>query len=143
VAYLSHIGGCHGHAPREPSFGERTRRTTRTPTKFGRWRQTASSPCPAAFANLGVGFRATDLALDALWETLQETRGLGAATDLGRVCAPTVRTARVRDLVKWNDHPGQTKANVLALLDSTLARLATAEESARGQSAPSQVGPHS
>jgi hypothetical protein len=62
-------------------------------------------------------------AIDALWETLQETRGLGPQGAVGRVCAPMVRAARVRDLVRWNDRVGQTQEDVLALVDRTIARM--------------------
>ena len=62
-------------------------------------------------------------AIDALWETLQETRGLGHPAAIGRVCAPMVRAARIRDLVSWNDRLDQTQQDVLALVNQTIARM--------------------
>jgi hypothetical protein len=62
-------------------------------------------------------------AIDALWEMLQETRGLAHPAAIGRVCAPMVRAARVRDLVSWNDRLDQTQQDVLALVDLTMARM--------------------
>jgi hypothetical protein len=66
-------------------------------------------------------------AVDALWETLQENRGLGSAAPVGRVCSPMIRTARIRDLASWNDRPGRTRDDVLELLDQTAARVAEAK----------------
>ena len=63
-------------------------------------------------------------ALDALWQTLQESRGLGGTDELGRVSSPAVRAARVRDLTRWNDRPDRTREDVLQLLEGTIARLA-------------------
>lgn len=63
-------------------------------------------------------------ALDALWNGLQCSRGLGPPEPVQRVCAPAVRQARVRELTSWNDHPGRTRQEVLDLLDLTLAGLA-------------------
>lgn len=65
-------------------------------------------------------------ALDALWNALQERRGVGAVDPIERVCAPAVRAARVRDLTRWNDRPGRSPADVLDLLQLALARLADA-----------------
>ena len=69
-------------------------------------------------------------AIDALWETLQEARGLGRPAGMSRVCAPMIRARRVRDLVAWNDRAGQTREDVLALVDRTMARLAEVESEA-------------
>src|SRR3954447_15123562 len=44
-------------------------------------------------------------ALDFLWDAWQETRGLGGPGVAGRSAPPEVRTARVRDLTRWNDQP--------------------------------------
>jgi hypothetical protein len=39
----------------------------------------------------------------------------------GRVPAPEVRAARMRELVHWNDADGRTRADVLALLDRAIS----------------------
>ena len=40
----------------------------------------------------------------------------------GRAAAPAVRAARVRDLTRWNDRPGRTRDEVLALIDLASSR---------------------
>jgi hypothetical protein len=53
--------------------------------------------------------------LDLTWHTLH--RG---ATEPVRWCpAPPVRAQHLRDLVRWNDHPQRTRAEVEALLEAT------------------------
>lgn len=56
-------------------------------------------------------------ALDYVWDALQETRGLGEPGVAGRAAPPDVRIARIRDVVRWNDRPGRTRDEVLAVLD--------------------------
>ena len=63
-------------------------------------------------------------ALEALWDSLQQARGLGCREELSRVSPPAVRAARVRDLTRWNDHPDRTREDVLELLDGAVDRLA-------------------
>jgi hypothetical protein len=63
-------------------------------------------------------------ALDALWQTLQESVGLGGPDDISRVSSPAVRAARVRDLTRWNDRPERTRDDVLRLLDGAMAQVA-------------------
>jgi hypothetical protein len=61
-------------------------------------------------------------ALDALWDAWQESRGLDGSGVFGRAASPAVRAARVRDLTRWNDHPGRTHGEVLGLLDLAIGR---------------------
>lgn len=57
-------------------------------------------------------------AIDRLWDALQEHRGQPA--DGPGAVAPVVRRARMRELVRWNDAPGRTRGEVLALLDRAI-----------------------
>jgi hypothetical protein len=59
-------------------------------------------------------------ALDALWETLRRSDAAVAAVP-DHTPLPVARAFRSRDLVRWNDQPGRTKADVLALVDRALA----------------------
>jgi len=36
----------------------------------------------------------------------------------------SARAARVRELARWNDEPGRTREDVLALLDTAISRMA-------------------
>jgi hypothetical protein len=60
--------------------------------------------------------------LDVLWDAWQETRGLAGPGVSGRAASPEVRLARVRDLTRWNDNPGRTRTEVIALLDLAASR---------------------
>lgn len=65
--------------------------------------------------------RAVDAVYDAVWES----RGHAAVTPytgLEPVSAPPVRLARVQTLTRWNDAAGRTRAEVLAVVDSAIAR---------------------
>ena len=53
------------------------------------------------------------LAVDNLWEALG-----GEDAD----AHPAARAARVRELARWNDEPGRSRAEVLALLDRAVTR---------------------
>jgi hypothetical protein len=57
-----------------------------------------------------------------LWDAWQETRGMVGPGVAGRAAAPAVRAARVRDLTGWNDQPGRTRDEVLALIDLASSR---------------------
>jgi len=61
-------------------------------------------------------------AIDVLWDAWQETRGVGGPGVAGRAAPPAVRAARVRDLTRWNDQPGRTRDEVLALIDLASSR---------------------
>jgi hypothetical protein len=65
--------------------------------------------------------------LDLTWHTLFQ----GQDRPMPWCPAPSVRQACVRDLTRWNDQPGRTVAQVLALLDAT--RAAARAESLRLQ----------
>jgi hypothetical protein len=62
-------------------------------------------------------------ALDFVWDALQESRGLGEGGAGGRSAPHALRLARIRDLTRWNDHPGRTQDEVLALLDLAQSRV--------------------
>jgi hypothetical protein len=61
-------------------------------------------------------------ALDHLWDAWQEARGVDGAGIAGRAAPRDLRLARVRDLTRWNDHPGRTRQEVLGLLDVASSR---------------------
>jgi hypothetical protein len=62
----------------------------------------------------------TQRSLDLLWHTLHRTTGLEAV----RWCpGPALRTLQVHDLTRWNDAPGRSLDEVLALLDAAIGRL--------------------
>ncbi len=62
----------------------------------------------------------TQRSLDLLWHTLHRGRGIEAV----RWCpGPALRTLQVQDLTRWNDAPGRSVDEVLALLDAAIGRL--------------------
>lgn len=60
------------------------------------------------------------LAVDTLWESLQPDPA--ARADIAH---PAVRSARVRDLARWNDEPGRSRDEVVELLDRAISRTNT------------------
>ena len=68
----------------------------------------------------GVDATAAAPALDMLWNSLQEIRGVSTAAS--PVASRDVRAARVRDLTRWNDRPGRSRDEVLELLDVAVSR---------------------
>lgn len=60
--------------------------------------------------------------LDLVWDALEELGGQPGPDVAGRAAPPEVRVARMRDLTRWNDVPGRTRRDVLALLDRTISR---------------------
>lgn len=65
-------------------------------------------------------------AIDAVYDALWESRGQATATPgpgLLMVSSPQVRQARTRALTGWNDAPGRTRDEVLAVLDRAIARV--------------------
>ena len=62
-------------------------------------------------------------AISFLWTTVQARRGL-----LLWSCAEPDRRWSVHDLQAWNDHQGRKHADVLAVLDATIARVSAAPE---------------
>jgi hypothetical protein len=66
--------------------------------------------------------RAIDVVYDALWESRRQpatTPGPGVLT----VSSPPVRQAKTQALTRWNDTPGRTGGEVLAVLDRAIARV--------------------
>lgn len=60
------------------------------------------------------------LAVDTLWESLQPDPAARADT-----AHPAARSARVRDLARWNDEPGRSRDEVVELLDRAISRTGT------------------
>lgn len=85
-----------------------------------------------------------DLAVDTapalafVWDAVQDETNPGfaggrARRAAGRAAPHEERVARMRDLVRWNDQAGRTRADVLAVLDRAAARATEAAvEPARG-----------
>jgi hypothetical protein len=69
-------------------------------------------------------------AVDFLWDALQESRGFGGGGAGGRSAPLDLRLVRIRDLIRWNDQPGRTRDEVLALLDLAQSRVVFAATSA-------------
>ena len=73
--------------------------------------------------------RAVDVVYDALWAARGQpgqpggvqAGGVQAGSGLPPVSSPMVRLARARVLIQWNDRPGRTKAEVLALVDQAIS----------------------
>ena len=65
--------------------------------------------------------RAIDVVYEALWESRRQpaTPGPSALT----VSSPPVRQARTQALTRWNDAPGRTGGEVLAVIDRAIARV--------------------
>jgi hypothetical protein len=62
----------------------------------------------------------TQRSLDLLWHTLHRVADPGAV----QWCpGPALRTLQVQDLTRWNDTPGRSLDEVLALLDAGIGRL--------------------
>jgi hypothetical protein len=66
--------------------------------------------------------RAVDAVYDALWESRNQPAGTPGPNRL-RVSSPQVRQAEVQALIRWNDAPGRTAGDVLAILDRAIARV--------------------
>jgi hypothetical protein len=63
---------------------------------------------------------ATGPAIAHLWDVVHGDSRFRAA---GRAAPHDVRVARMRELVRWNDQPGRTRAEVVAALDRAAARV--------------------
>lgn len=64
-------------------------------------------------------------ALDVAWEALEEARGGaggGSPRGGGRAAPREVRVQRMRELARWNDTPGRTRDEVLAVVDRAISR---------------------
>jgi hypothetical protein len=87
----------------------------------------------------------TGRAVDAVYDALWESPGQPATTSgpgLLMVSSPPVRQARTQALTRWNDAPGRTSGEVLAVLDRAIARVIQdlAAIPAPGLPAPSLAG---
>jgi hypothetical protein len=67
---------------------------------------------------------ATGPALAAVWDAVQDDARFRPAT--GRAAPHEVRVARMRELARWNDQPGRTRDDVVAVLDRAAARVVAA-----------------
>jgi hypothetical protein len=65
------------------------------------------------------GGQAIDFVLDAV----QESRGLSLPAVAGRAAPREVRRARMREVARWNDQPGRSRADVLAVLDLAISQV--------------------
>ena len=68
-------------------------------------------------------------AIDTLWHELGELSGHRARLEPWPP-TPDLRSREVRDLTMWNDTPGRTREEVLRLLDTASARIASAPRAA-------------
>lgn len=66
----------------------------------------------------------TGPALAHLWDAVHE--GVAGRPAAGRAAPHEVRVARMRELARWNDHPGRTRAEVVAALDRAAAGVVAA-----------------
>ena len=62
-------------------------------------------------------------AIDFVWDAVQQARGLTRPGVAGRAAPPEVRLARMREVAQWNDRPGRSRADVLAVLDLAISRV--------------------
>jgi hypothetical protein len=62
---------------------------------------------------------ATGPAIAHVWDVVHG--GGGARRAAGRAAPHEVRVARMRELARWNDQPGRTRADVVAALDRAAA----------------------
>jgi hypothetical protein len=110
--------------PPPRSLLQRLRHTARTPGVDEVRRACLVAAVAVAAPGRGRPDVLTDAgpALDLVWDALWETRGHPGPSAAGRAAAPAVRAARMRDLVRWNDEPGRTRDEVLALLDRAISR---------------------
>lgn len=74
----------------------------------GGWRQARSA--------------ATGRTADLLWDTLEHGTDCSGPSAFDRPGAPASRMVRVRELTSWNDQPGRTRDDVLALLETADSR---------------------
>ena len=72
---------------------------------------------------------ATGPALAYVWDAVHA--GLPGRPAAGRAAPHEVRVARMRDLARWNDRPGRTRADVVAVLDHAAAAVVAATVSPR------------
>jgi hypothetical protein len=62
-------------------------------------------------------------AIDFVWDAVQESRGLTLPGVAGRAAPREVRRARMREVAQWNDQPGRSRADVLAVLDLAISHV--------------------
>jgi hypothetical protein len=63
-------------------------------------------------------------ALEAVWEAVREAGGVPPGPATGRRPWPReAQLLRIRDLTRWNDRPGRTRDEVLAVLDDASSRV--------------------
>jgi hypothetical protein len=62
----------------------------------------------------------TGPAIAHVWDVVHGDRRLRAA---GRAAPHDVRIARMRELARWNDTPGRTRADVISVLDRAAAQV--------------------
>jgi hypothetical protein len=62
-------------------------------------------------------------ALDAVWDAVRDAGGTSDPPTGRRPWPREARLLRVRDLTRWNDRPGRTRDEVLAVLDDASSRV--------------------
>jgi hypothetical protein len=62
-------------------------------------------------------------AIDYVWDAMQDAGGLDMPAAAGRAWPREARLARMRDLARWNDAAGRTKAEILGVLDDAISRV--------------------
>jgi hypothetical protein len=58
-----------------------------------------------------------------VWDALQESRGWRGPGVASRAAPRELRLARIRDVARWNDQPGRTRDDALAMLDLAVSRV--------------------
>ena len=66
----------------------------------------------------------TGPALAAVWDAVRDDARFRPAT--GRAAPHEERVARMRELARWNDRPGRSRDDVVAVLDGAAARVVAA-----------------
>ncbi len=76
--------------------------------------------------------------IDALYDALWEQRG-GTAPLTTRAASPAVRQARVRTLTAWNDAPGRSREEIVAVVDRAISRTILGLVGAEGSATPQRA----
>jgi hypothetical protein len=108
------------------------------PSLVGRFRQAVRTPdvdeveraclvAAVALAAHGGGDARPDVvrdagpALDIVWDAMWAAAGQPGPGTARRVLPPATRASRMRELARWNDAAGRTRAEVLTLLDRAIS----------------------
>jgi hypothetical protein len=76
-------------------------------------------------------------AIDYVWDAVQDASGgLDMPAVARRAWPREVRVSRIRDIARWNDEDGRSKAEVLAVLDDAVSRVIMSAMRQRAESSP-------